>query len=450
MRRLMNRYGVLGRNLAAAWLVLMIGPAWGQSTGSVIFIHPDGASSASWAAARALYVGPDADLNWDRLPHMALYRGHMIDSLTATSNGGATTHATGQKVRSGAFGKFDAGEDARRLTDDQGRYSSVAIQALDAGLRVGVVQSGTAVEPGTAVFLTEADRRYDRDVIAAGLLDSGAHVILGGGERHFLPAGVEGVHGPGTRRDDVNLVERARELGYTVIFTREELEQLPADTDKVLGLFAAYHTFNDKPEEVLAGAGLPMYDPDAPTLAEMTETALRLLSRDDAQFLLVIEEEGSDNFGNKNNAPGTLEALRRADEAFGVAQRHLVDHPDTLIVTTADSDGGGMRMVGLPIDPDKPALEQVPRRVHPRDANGSPRDGAKGGWSKPFLAAPDRRGVRLPFTVVWSSYDDCAGGVLVRADGLNAHRVRGSFDNTQIAELIRLTLFGRNTPPKGE
>ncbi|MEM6392186.1 MAG: alkaline phosphatase [Planctomycetota bacterium] len=433
--------------MAAFALMLAGGPtASAEQTGSVIFIHPDGASSATWAAARAYHVGPDSDLNWDRLPHIALYRGHMIDSLTATSNGGATTHATGQKVRSSAFGKFASGQDAPRITDSNGNYRSVAIEALAAGLRVGVVQSGTTPEPGTAVFLTEADHRYQKDAIVEGMLNSGAHVILGGGEQHFLPEGIEGVHGPGVRKDGKNLVETAQSLGYTVIFTRDQLLALSADTDKVLGLFAADHTFNDKPEEILRAAGLPMYNPDAPTLAEMTDVALRLLSRNDQRFLLVLEEEGPDNFGNNNNAAGTLEALKRADDAFGIAQRFLVDHPHTLILTAADSDGGGMRMVGRKIDPAVPVDPKNTGRVWHWDRNGAPRDGITGKGGSHFLAAPDRNGVRLPFSIAWSSNDDVSGAVLVRADGFNAHRVRGSFDNTQIAELIRLTLFGRNTP----
>ncbi|MEO1237676.1 MAG: hypothetical protein AAFX76_12890, partial [Planctomycetota bacterium] len=50
--------------LAAALIGLTATPAPAQQTGSVIFFHPDGASAASWAAARALFVGPDDDLNW--------------------------------------------------------------------------------------------------------------------------------------------------------------------------------------------------------------------------------------------------------------------------------------------------------------------------------------------------------------------------------------------------
>ncbi|MEM6314785.1 MAG: alkaline phosphatase, partial [Planctomycetota bacterium] len=304
--------------------------------GSVIFVHPDGAGAATWAAARMRYVGPDADLNWDLLPDVAVYRGHMRNSLTGTSNGGATIHAYGVKVDHDAFGRDRGGDGGVEPTDVDGQSLSVGKQAIAAGIATGVVQSGAAIEPGTAVFLADAPLRKDYDLITKGLLESGAAVILGGGERDFLPDGVEGVHGPGGRDDNENLIEFAKAQGYQVIYTRAELLALPANTEKVIGLFASGHTFNDKSEEELRAAGLPNYDPDAPTVAEMTDVALRILGRGGRQFLLVVEEEGTDNFGNKNNANAVLEAAKRADDALGVARRFLREHPQTLLLTTAD------------------------------------------------------------------------------------------------------------------
>lgn len=413
-------------------------PVHAQPVGSAVFIHPDGASGSTWAAARALWVGPDADLQWDKLPYIAVYRGHMSDSLTASSNGGATAHATGVRPRYYAFGRMDQGEDAPRIIGANGRYRSVAIEALDAGLRVGVVQSGTAIEPGTAIFLTDSARRSQHDYIAAGLLASGAHVIFGGGERHFLPEGVQGIHGMGARKDGRDLIEEARQAGYAVIYTREELFAIPDGTEKILGLFADFHTFHDLTEEELREKGLPMFEPDAPTLAEMTDKALRLLSQNDQRFLLIVEEEGPDNFGNHNNASGMLEALRRADEAIGVTRRFIAEHPNTLLVTCADSDAGGARMMGIRVNTDGTYEKTLPER----DRSGSMIDGVTGTGGKPFLAKPDKYGRRLPFKIVWAATDDLSGGVLVRAEGLNADHVRGSMHNTDIPELIRLTLFG--------
>ncbi len=417
-----------------------------EPKGSVIFIHPDGGSAATWAAARALLVGPDADLEWDKLPQVGLYRGHLANSLTGTSNGGATVHAYGVKVEHDAFGRSAGGERGTDLVDASGKRRSVAIQALAAGIPVGLVQTGIAPEPGTACFLVSTQSRRDYDAIAAGLIESGAQVLLSGGECYFLPEGVQGVHGLGVRTDGRDLIAEARQLGYAVVRTRKELETLDPGATRVLGLFAHKATFNDQIEEALAAKSLPLYDPSAPTVAEMTEAAIRILTRSSDQFLLVVEEEGTDNFGNKNNASGVLEAAKRADAAIGVAREHLRERPNTLVLTVADSDGGGMRMVGIPVGP---GLE-VPATLPPRSSNGSPIDGVEGEGGAPFLAAPDASGRRLPFYIVWSSFDDVSGGVLARAEGLNAERVRGSTDNADLADLMRVTLFGTASAGGGD
>jgi alkaline phosphatase len=409
--------------------------------GSVIFIHPDGASSATWAAARALHVGPDGDLNWDKLPAVAVYRGHMANRLTATSNGGGTVHAYGVKVFADAYG-MTGGEEPKPIVDQEGHSLSVAHQAMRAGLPVGLVQSGTVTEPGTGCFVASVPSRSMHDEIAAQLIESGTAVILGGGEQFFLPAGVKGVHGPGKRQDDRNLIEEAKKLGYTVVRTREELLALEADIDKVLGLFAANHTFNARAEEELAAMGLPMFEPDAPTVAEMTEVALRVLDAKNKRFLLVVEEEGTDNFGNRCNAVGMLEAMKRADDAVGVVRKYRAGNPQSLVFMAADSDAGGMRLLGLP---DSPALMNKP--LFKELAGSGPVDGRGGTATPPFIAAPDRTGKRMAFAIVWATHHDVTGGVLVRGEGINSDRIRGSFDNTKVAELIRLTLFGNAKGP---
>jgi alkaline phosphatase len=430
--------------LPFALALLTAAHAAAQPLGSVIFIHPDGTSAATWAAARAFHVGPDRDLNWDLLPAIALYRGHLRNSLSATSNSGATSHAFAVKADDDAFGLTAGGERGEPIDDDDGHSLSVAHQALRAGLAVGLVQTGIAAEPGTAVFLAPNRSRKNYDDITADLVHCGATVLFSGGEQHFRPEGAPGVHGPGARADDRDLIGEAAQLGYTIVFTRDELARIPKDATRVLGIFAHDATFNDRTEASLAERGLPLFAPDAPTVAEMTDAALSILSRSRSRFLLVVEEEATDNFGGKNNALGVLTALGRADDAIGVAQRYLLDHPDTLLLTAADSDAGGMRMIGLPVAPDGSFLATLPER----DDNGSPLDGIGGTASAPFLAAPDRAGRRLPFAIAWASSDDVAGGVLVRAAGLNSHRVRGSMDNTDLPRLMRLTLFGSELGPR--
>jgi alkaline phosphatase len=400
--------------------------------GSVIFLHPDGTSASHWAGARMVIVGPDGMLNWDRLPAVAVYRGHMKTSLAATSHGGATTHAFGVKVHPDSYG-MDRDQPLASLS---GKPMSIMREALAAGLAVGVVNSGNIDEPGTGVFLASTQSRKNGQEIADQVVHSGAQVILSGGERWLLPKGVKGRHGEGERTDGKDLIAKARDLGYAVVYNRAELAALPNDTRRVLGVFAHHHTFHDEPEEQLREKRLPLYGADAPTVGEMTAAALAVLSRHSKRFLLVVEEEGTDNFSNVNNAAGTLEALRRADAAYGVARDYLQRHPDTLLLTAADSDASGLEVIAFP--PDR-ATAPLPRTTR----NGAPLDGRDGTGSLPFLAEPDQFGNRLPFGIAWTGLEDGAGGILARAEGVNAEALRSaSCDNTDIYRLMYLALFG--------
>ena len=386
--------------------------------------------------ARMVLAGPDGEINWDRLPHTAVYRGHAEDVLTPSSNAGATMHAYGVKAPHRAFGTDAEGQPPLAPS---GQRRSIMQEAQARGIAVGLVNSGSATEPGTAVFVTSVAARDAGEEIVSQLVASGAEVLFGGGEKWFLPAGMEGRHGKGERQDGRNLVQEAEAAGYRVVYTREEMFALPDDAGKVLGIFAWEDTFNDETEEVLAEKGLEPYDAAAPNLAEMTEVALRLLGG--RQFLLVVEEEGTDNFGNCNNATGTLEALRRADEGLGVALDYVEKHPDTLLLTCADSEAGAPDVVGLRgANYEKPLLEEG------KDSNGAPVDGAErrpeGGVAKPFVSAPDRAGKAHEFVVVWATRMDASGGIVARAAGLNADQVRGTFDNTAVYPLFYETLFG--------
>jgi len=403
--------------------------------GSAIFIHPDGAGVAAWGAARVFSVGPDGALNWDRLEQIGIYRGHMKNSMGATSHGGATSHAFGVKVVWDSYGM----DGTEALTSLSGKPYSILREAQDAGLATALVNSGHIAEPGTGVFAASSPRRQATDPISLQIIESGTEIILSGGEVLLLPEGEVGKHGlVGVRTDGLNLIERARELGYEVVYTREELLALPSSTDRVLGVFAGYHTFNDYTEEELIADDLSLYKATAPTLAEMTEVALRLLEARDQRFLLVVEEEGSDNFANVNNAIGAMTALTRADAALGVALDFVDRNPQTLLVTAADSDAGGMQV--FPIrDPDPNVAMKV---LPPTNRNGGVLDGIDGSETPPFMSMPDQFGNRWPFAIAWASFDDNLGGVVARAHGLNAGLLPPSLDNTDIYRLMYATLFG--------
>jgi len=425
-------------------LLLLLGltAAAAPQAGNVILIHPDGSSLNAWNAFRISTVGPDGMTEWDHLPGVALYRSHFADGLSPTSHGGGTVHAWGVKVVADSFGT-DGG---REITARSGASLPLLAEALHSGLAAGYVQSGHLAEPGTAVFLASHPTRYDYPGIAAKLVASGAHVMLAGGEIHLLPQGVRGFHGQeGVRTDGRDLIAASREAGYTVVFTRAELQSAAATAEKLLGVFAAGATYHVGAEEDLAARGLQAYEPAAPTVAEMTEAALAVLARTGKRFALVVEEEGTDDFANYANASGVFAAFRRADAAIGVARAYVARDPKTLLLTAADSDASGLQIVGL----GRQNSADEPAPVVPAATKlGNPVDGVDGTGTAAFLSGPDREGRRFWFGITFSSGGDLVGGIVVRTDGLNRERLPLNLDNTELYDVMYETLFGRELPPR--
>ena len=404
-----------------------------------VFFHPDGTSAGHWDAMRLLHYGPDGTSHWDRMPKMMAYRGHLTDRLSSTSNAGASIHATGTRTWSGAFGLDPSGQ---RLIAADGSDRTIMEQAVACGLGTALIQTGTLTEPGTAAFVATAANRYaDVESIALQVVESGVDILLGGGEEWLLPVGTDGRFGPGRRSDGRNLIDEARARGYAVVYTRDELLALDADVVRVLGVFAADDTYNDRPEEELRAAELPNYIDGTPSVAEMSEFALERIARNPKGFFAVVEEEGTDNFCNRQNASGCLEAMKRADDAIGRMLDFVERKPETFLLMASDSNAGGMQISEVG-DPDQP----VPAR---EDRSGALLDGRDGSQTLPFLSAADRSGKRFPFAIVWAVGDDIGSGVIARAAGHNFDRLLpgNTLVNTDVYRAFYFQLFGRHIPP---
>ncbi len=422
--------------LATAVLAVVIGPAIAapprdaKPPRSAIFLHPDGMGANTWAALRLHAVGPDGRLAWDRLPRLAIYVGPVLDSVSASSNAGATTHAYGIRTKLDSYGTLDGRSPPRAAS---GERASVMREAQRAGKAIAIVNSSSVTEPGTGAFLASVANRDDEFEIAVQILAAKPDIVLGGGERFFLPRGVHGAHGEGSREDGRDLVEEARKAGYAVVHTREALAALPTNQRRVLGLFAHETTFNEADEATLRAQGLAPFQPQAPRFDEMIAAALARLERAEHGYLLVANEEATDNLSGENNAPGVFEAAAGADRALALALAAAAKNPNLTVVVASDSDNGGLNATGDDLD-------ELPRPLPATTANGAPLDSDEG---EPFLAKPDRRGVRLPFYVTWASADDMGGGTVARGTGPGAALIEGTIDSTEIYRVLYLGLFGR-------
>jgi glycerophosphoryl diester phosphodiesterase len=301
---------------------------------------------------------------------------------------------------------------------------------------------------------------------------------MAGGEVYLLPKGTTGFHvtaaidaafADAEDRPTTNLIDLAKSLGYTVVYTEQQMNTAVASataSTKLLGVFAANHTFDDRREEQLGlntANPLPLYLNTAPTVAEMLDASLKILNKDPDGFFVVVEEEGTDNFANNNNAVGTIEAVRRADAAIGVAMNYInTQDPNTLVITAADSDAGGLQVFQFEpytrpsgnstssptladTEPSAPFI-----RVNPTTTNTNQAvlDGVNGStgtpeapW-KPFAAKSSIDGPMGNFGVAWVGTPDFPGSIVAKAHGMNADKLPSTLDNTEIYNVMYQTMFG--------
>lgn len=156
---------------------------------------------------------------------------------------------------------------------------------------------------------------------------------MGGGRREFIPTTVVDEEGsPGTRTDGRNLIDEwqsdkaARNLNYRYIWNRDQLiEFSERPPDYLLGLFENNHL------QYHMQANLTT----EPTLAELTDTAIQILRRNEKGFFLFVEGGRIDHAHHDNLPELALDETLEMDAAVSRAVQ-LLSEDDSLIVVTAD------------------------------------------------------------------------------------------------------------------
>ena len=256
---------------------------------------------------------------------------------TATDSAAAATQiATGKVVWNQTLG-----------IDIEGKPIETILERAEAqGLATGLVTNMRLVHATPAAFASHQLSRYDPEPEIADqiLAEHEIEVLLGGGARAFVPQGqrtsesLAGIparlDGRSLRTDDRDLIAEARQRGYAVVSDRQSLLDEGAQGKKVLGLFSSSNLpyVLDRRSESLDGV---------PSLAELTEAALRVLGAEEKGFFLMVEGGRIDYAGHDNDAGTMLHEILDFDEALGVATRFQSKNPDTLLIVTADHGTGG-------------------------------------------------------------------------------------------------------------
>ena len=290
----------------------------GERPTNVILLIPDGFGPASSTMARDYLRWRDGSgtLTLDSLETGSV-RTFAANSRVTDSAAGATAYSAGVKTDNGAI-----------AVDTLEQPVGTILEAAEArGMATGLVATSRITHATPASFAVHVPDRWMENTIAVQELSQGIDVLLGGGRRHFLPESKDG-----RREDDRNLIDEATADGYTYVSDRDGF--LAASGTPLLGLFSMSHMDYEMDR-----------DPDAqPSLAEMTEKTLDLLSQDDDGFFVMIEGSRIDHAGHSNDAAAHLHDILAFDDAVASAVEFAKADGNTLVVVVSDHETGGMSL----------------------------------------------------------------------------------------------------------
>ena len=240
------------------------------------------------------------------------------NSITDSSAGG-TALATGVKTYNGAIG-VDANKE---------RVMSVAERAKRAGKKVGVTTSVSIDHATPAAFYGHQPDRSMYYEIALQLPEAGFDFYAGSG---FLkPARTF------DKKDAPSIYPIIEQAGYTIARGIDEYQAKAGDADKMVLIQKDGTDASSLPYAIDRNEG------DL-TLAQITESAIDFLSRDNKKGFFLMVEGGKIDWACHSNDPATMvKEVIDMDNAVRVAYEFYKKHPkETLIVITADHETGGL------------------------------------------------------------------------------------------------------------
>ena len=322
------------RSRSVTWTVYDTGP---RKAKNVILFIGDGLSPAHRVAARLLSKGiaegkSRGKLSIDDMPHMALVATAGTDSIITDSANSASAYATGHKTASAAMGVY---ADRTASPFDDPRVETIASLAKRRhGMAIGIV-TNTEVEDATpAAMVAHTRRRGAYDEIVAQFFAAKPDVLMGGGAANFWPQSAAG----SKRKDDTDYVAKFRDAGYAVATTKTELDLVSAksDTRQLLGLFAPGNMDGVLDRKFLKGGGVRKL-PDQPDLTEQVQSALNILSKNEAGFFLMVESGMIDKYAHLLDMERAVYDTIMLDNAVALARKWAQARgDDTLILVVAD------------------------------------------------------------------------------------------------------------------
>ena len=331
-------------NKQAKNVILLIGDGMGDSEITAARNYAEGAGG--------FFKGIDALPLTGQYTHYALNKKTGKPDYVTDSAASATAWSTGVKTYNGALGVDIHEKDHQTILElaksaglATGNVSTAELQDATPAALISHVTSRKCYGPSVTAEKcpTNALEKSGKGSITEQLLNARADVTLGGGAKTFAETATAGEWQGKTLR------EQAQARGYQLVNDATSLAAISqANQDKpLLGLFsegnmpvrwegpkATYHGNIDK--AAVTCTPNPKRDSSVPTLAQMTDKAISLLSSNEKGFFLQVEGASIDKQDHAANPCGQIGETVDLDEAVQKALEFAKKEGNTLVIVTAD------------------------------------------------------------------------------------------------------------------
>lgn len=321
---------------------------------NLILFLGDGMGMTTVSAAR-VYSGDEKNLlSFERFPHFGLSKTYCLNRQVPDSACTATAFATGVKANYNTLGVNGNVFTSNCTVNEEDYVYSIMKWAQDAGKGTGIVTTTRITHATPAGFYSHVQTRSMetdtdlnarcsnpnfRDIAHQLIYNEEAKklkVILGGGRRVFRNTTVLDEEGrAGLRRDGRDLIkewvdERSKNGRAKYVWNKRDLMSTDlSNTDYLLGLFEHDHC---RYQQEIKDNNLQHQEP---SLSEMMSTAIRMLSKEEKGFVLLVEGGRIDHAHHSTYSLRSLEETLEFSRAIEIA-RSMTDETDTLMVVTAD------------------------------------------------------------------------------------------------------------------
>jgi alkaline phosphatase len=254
--------------------------------------------------------------NW-----LQLYRDNRV-SRALMDTASASSIVTDSAAASSAWGGgFRVKNGALNVGPDGTAHLPIWQKFKKAGKMAGCVTTVPITHATPAGFCVNSKSRNSQDDIASQYLSLGFDVMMGGGQKYFDSA---------TRKDQKDMFAAFKSKGYQVAKTRSEMMQTSND-QPILGVFDV----DALPYEIDRRADSKLQQ-SIPSLAEMTEKAIKRMKNNPNGFVLQVEAGKVDWAAHANDIGGLLFDQVAFDEAVKVAIDFAEQDKNTLVIITTD------------------------------------------------------------------------------------------------------------------